>query len=69
MNSFSADAAFVLLCLAVMVAIWAIIVLMSFARGEWPAAKEKEVDKVQHDRLHQRLEQITNQTVQPKRVA
>lgn len=71
MNSFSADAAFVLLCLAVMVAIWAIMALLSFARREWPTAKEKEeeVDKVQNDRLHQRLEQITNQTVQPKGAA
>jgi hypothetical protein len=60
MNSFSADTAFVLLCLAVMVAIWAVIALISFARREWPTAKE--VDKLQHDRLHQRLDQITDQT-------
>jgi hypothetical protein len=67
MNSFSADAALVLLCVVVMVAVWAIIALITFARREWPTAKE--VDKLQHGKLHQRLEQMTNQTGQAKRSA
>ena len=66
MNSFGADAAFVLLCLVVMATIWAIIALISFARREWPTAKQ--VPKLHHDRLHQRLEEITNQTTDPKQV-
>ena len=64
MNSFGANVALVLLCLVVMATIWAIIALISFARREWPTARE--VDKLQHDRLHQRLEEITSQTTDPK---
>jgi hypothetical protein len=67
MNSFAADAVFVLLGLVVMVAIWAILALISFARREWPTARE--VDELQQSKLHQRLEQITNQTEQAKRSA
>jgi hypothetical protein len=69
MNSFAANGAFVLLCLVVMVAIWAIIALISFARREWPTAKITEADKVQQFRLHQRLEQITDQTMPAKKSA
>jgi hypothetical protein len=67
MNSFAADAVFVLLGLVVMVAIWAILALISFARRAWPTSRG--VDKLQQSKLHQRLEQITNQTEQAKRSA
>jgi len=68
MNSFtSANAAFVLLCVVVMVAICAIIALIAFARREWPV--EREVDELQQDKVHQRLEQITNSSVQARKSA
>jgi hypothetical protein len=68
MNSFTgAGAAFILLCVVVMVAIWVTIALIAFARRQWPI--EKEVDKLQQYKLHQRLEEITNETAPAKKSA
>ena len=68
MNLFAgANAAFVLLCIVVMVAISTIIALLAFVRREWPV--EREVDELQQYKLHQRLAEITDNKVQAKRSA
>lgn len=62
-------AAFVLLCVVVMVAIGTILALLAFATREWPTEKEKGIDEVQQYKLHQRLAEITNKTMPDGRSA
>ena len=60
MNSFTrADAAFALLCVVVMVAVFTVIALILFIRRSWPSASEREARRRNPDKIHRRLAGIT----------
>ena len=59
MNSFTrADAAFALLCIVVMVAVFTVIALVLFVRRVWPSASEREARHRNPDKINRRLAQI-----------